>query len=50
MLTHPEVQRMAHKELDLVVERSRLPVFEDRDALPCVTAILKEVLRYCNLL
>ena len=45
MLLFPEVQQTAHEELDRVVGNSRLPEIEDRDSLPYVTAILKEVLR-----
>lgn len=46
MLTYPEIQARAQKELDSVVGRDRLPEFSDRDSLPYLSAILKEVLRY----
>lgn len=43
---HPEVQRKAHEELDRVIKRERLPELEDRDSLPYLVAIYKEVLRW----
>ena len=46
MVLHPEVQQRAREELDRVVGRDRLPDFTDRDSLPYITAITKEVLRY----
>lgn len=46
MATHPEVQKRAQEELDRVVGSSRLPAFEDRDQLPYIEAIYREVLRW----
>jgi cytochrome P450 len=46
MLAHPKVQEKAQEELDLVVGRHRLPDFSDRESLPYINAILKEVLRW----
>ncbi|KAF8510589.1 cytochrome P450 [Gautieria morchelliformis] len=46
MVLYPEVQKRAQAELDSVVGMSRLPVFEDRDSLPYVTALCKEVHRW----
>ncbi|KDR70119.1 hypothetical protein GALMADRAFT_254949 [Galerina marginata CBS 339.88] len=46
ILTHPEVQVQAQKELDRVIGRDRLPDFNDRPSLPYISAILKEVLRW----
>lgn len=46
MMTYPEVQSQAQRELDKIVGRSRLPQFEDRDQLPYVGRVLKEVLRW----
>ena len=43
---HPEVQRKAQAELDNVVGPDRLPEFSDRDALPYVNAIVKEIVRW----
>lgn len=46
MNLHPEVQAKAHEEIDRVVGRDRLPNFEDRENLPYINAIVKEVLRW----
>ena len=43
---YPEVQRRAQEEIDRVVGTDRLPGFEDRDNLPYVDAVVKEVLRW----
>ena len=44
--SYPEVQRKAQEEIDRVVRSDRLPGFQDRENLPFVDAILKEVLRW----
>ena len=46
MLLHPDVVQKAHEEIDRVVGRDRLPTFQDRDNLPYVECVLKEVLRW----
>jgi hypothetical protein len=46
MLTNPECQTAAHKEIDAVVGRGRLPDYNDRDNLPYISAIVTEVLRW----
>lgn len=46
MMLHPEVQRRAQAEIDAVVGNARLPSFEDREGLPFVDAIVKEILRW----
>ncbi|KAK7031931.1 cytochrome P450 [Favolaschia claudopus] len=46
MLLNPNVQQKAQAELDAVLGLGQLPDFSDRDALPYVTAILKETLRW----
>ncbi|KAI9571565.1 cytochrome P450 [Boletus coccyginus] len=46
MVLFPEVQAKAQAELDTVVGRERLPSFSDRDSLPYVNAVWKEVLRW----
>ncbi|EKM51684.1 uncharacterized protein PHACADRAFT_150298 [Phanerochaete carnosa HHB-10118-sp] len=46
MMLFPEAQRLAQEELDHVLGNDRLPEFDDRDSLPYVTAIMKEVLRW----
>lgn len=45
MVLCPDVQRKAHDELDHVVGRDRLPTFADRDSLPYIEAIIREVYR-----
>ena len=46
MVLFPEVQRKAQKELDEVVGSCRLPEYEDRENLPYINALCKEVLRW----
>lgn len=46
MIHHPEVVNRAHAELDGFIESNqRLPSFGDKDQLPFVDCILKEVYR-----
>ena len=45
MIKHPDIQCKAQDELDKVVGRGRLPDFEDKDSLPYINALYKEVLR-----
>ncbi|KAJ8462072.1 hypothetical protein ONZ51_g11138 [Trametes cubensis] len=49
MIIYPEVQKRAHEELDAVVGPDRLPEHSDRPSLPYISAIIKEVLRWHNL-
>ena len=42
---HPELQARAQSEVDGVVGRERLPTFEDRERLPYLAALTKEVIR-----
>jgi cytochrome P450 len=49
MTLHPEAQKRAQAELDTVLG-DRLPTFSDRDNLPFVTAVMKEVLRWIPVL
>lgn len=46
MLTNPEAMKKAQKEIDAVVGCGHLPTFEDESSLPYVTAIVKETLRW----
>ncbi|TFK27923.1 cytochrome P450 [Coprinopsis marcescibilis] len=46
MSTHPDIQRKAQQEIDREVDAGRLPIFEDRDRLPYVNALVREVLRW----
>nr|VWO99561.1 Cytochrome P450 monooxygenase CYP52X1 [Ganoderma boninense] len=48
MAMHPEVQAKAQAELDAVIGLDRLPEHGDRDALPYVNAVVKEALRWQN--
>ncbi|KAH7916689.1 cytochrome P450 [Hygrophoropsis aurantiaca] len=42
----PEIQKKAQAEIDAVVGSDRLPTFADRDSMPYVDALAKEVLRW----
>ena len=46
MTLYPEVQKRAQEELDRVIGNDRLPGFEDRENLPYVEALVKEVFRF----
>lgn len=46
MTLSPEAQRRAQAEIDAVVGIDRLPSFEDREQLPYVEALVKEVFRF----
>ncbi|KAH9162719.1 cytochrome P450 [Lactarius sanguifluus] len=46
MTAYPEVQRKCQAELDAVVGNDRLPTFADRDQLPYIATMLKEVIRW----
>ncbi|KAJ7491785.1 cytochrome P450 [Mycena galericulata] len=46
MALHPDVQTKAQKELDLLLNGSRLPTVEDRASLPYVNACIKEIMRW----
>ncbi|KAE9399136.1 cytochrome P450 [Gymnopus androsaceus JB14] len=46
MAMFPEAQKRAQAELNSVTGQDRLPSFEDRDRLPYVEAVCKEVMRY----
>lgn len=46
MALFPEVQRKAQHELDAVLGEKQLPQFHDRDNLPYINALVKEVLRW----
>ncbi|KAK7441016.1 hypothetical protein VKT23_016797 [Stygiomarasmius scandens] len=42
----PDIQQRAHAEMDRVTGGSRLPTFEDREHLPYLEVLTKEVMRY----
>lgn len=46
MILFPEVQEKAQAEIDKVVGNDRLPAVADRNSLPYVGSVLKEVLRW----
>lgn len=46
MMYYPEVQRKAQAEIEAVIGNDRLPDFSDRDSLPYIEAVLKELLRF----
>lgn len=46
MVLHPGIQNRARAEIDSVVEDGRLPELRDRESLPYVNCILKEVMRW----
>ena len=46
MALHPHVVRKAQEELDRVVGNERLPELSDRENLPYISALLKELLRW----
>ena len=48
MALNRDVQRKAQAELDSIVGPDRLPTHEDRHALPYIDAIVKESLRWQN--
>ena len=46
MILNPKVLKKAQDELDRVVGKDRLPDLSDKDDLPYIDAIMKEVLRW----
>ncbi|KAH9847428.1 cytochrome P450 [Lenzites betulinus] len=46
MVRFPEVQRKAQQELDAIIGPDRLPEFADKEALPYINAVMKEVIRW----
>ncbi|KAF8506214.1 cytochrome P450 [Gautieria morchelliformis] len=46
MILYPDVQRKAQRELDEVMGADRLPTFDDRDSLPYMNAVCKEIQRW----
>ncbi|KAI0742290.1 cytochrome P450 [Daedaleopsis nitida] len=50
MWLNPEVQRKAQAELDAVIGRHRLPEHSDKAKLPYIGAIVKECLRWRNVI
>ncbi|KDQ62047.1 hypothetical protein JAAARDRAFT_148681 [Jaapia argillacea MUCL 33604] len=46
MMLFPDVQKKAQAEIDAVIGSDRLPSFEDRESLPYMESLLKEVFRW----
>ena len=46
MCLHPDTQAKAQAEIDSVIGSYRLPGVEDRNSLPYVEAVMKELLRW----
>lgn len=46
MVLHPAVLKKAQAEIDRVIGSDRLPDFSDKEALPYLSCIFKEILRY----
>lgn len=46
MVLHPDVQKRVHAELDSVLGGERLPTFEDKERLPYLMNVFREVLRW----
>ena len=46
IVRHPEAMKKAQAEIDKVIGSDRLPVVSDREELPYVQAIVKEVGRW----
>ena len=45
MAKNPDIQKKAQAEIDRVIGSYRLPNYEDRQSLPYIEAIYREVLR-----
>lgn len=50
MVLNPDVQKKGQQELDTVVGPDRFPEFSDRDALPYINAVVKEIIRWHSVL
>ena len=46
LILFPEVQQRAQAELDSVLSRERLPMYDDKSRLPYIEAMSKELLRW----
>ena len=50
MILNPPVLKTAQEEIDRVIGPDRLPTLADRASLPYIDAILKETIRWQNVL
>ena len=48
MALYPDCLKKAQAEIDRVVGNDRLPAFSDRESLPYIDALVKESLRWYN--
>ncbi|PPQ93761.1 hypothetical protein CVT25_008141 [Psilocybe cyanescens] len=46
LLNHPEILKRAQEQIDSVIKPGHLPDFEDEPALPFVTAVIRESMRW----
>ena len=46
MALHPGIQKKAQIEIDHLLGTDRLPSYQDRDSLPYVEAIYRELMRW----
>lgn len=46
MILYPEVQERAREEIDSITNGQRLPVVDDRDDLPYLSAVMRELMRW----
>ncbi|KAJ7899595.1 cytochrome P450 [Mycena olivaceomarginata] len=46
MILYPEAKKKAQEELDTVVGRNRMPVFQDYEHLPYICALVKEIMHW----
>ena len=46
LLEHPEILKKAQAQIDSVVKPGHLPDLDDKPSLPYITAIVKEALRW----
>ena len=47
---HPGIQKKAQAAVDKVVGKDRIPEVADKESLPYITAIMKEIFRWHNIL
>lgn len=50
MMLYPNVYKHAQEEIDHVIGNNCLPGFKDRDNLPYIGALVKETIRWENVL
>ncbi|THH18237.1 hypothetical protein EW146_g2711 [Bondarzewia mesenterica] len=48
MVLNPEVQEKAREEIDRVIGSDRLPDFDDRESLPYLECVIKEIYRWAS--